>query len=90
MNKECNKRDIIKRLHYAQGHLQAVCRMIEKDAYCLDIINQNHAVIEALKKVNTLILDGHLGVCAWDAINSKNSAKRKQAIAELVSLYQKA
>ena len=85
-----NKKDVLNRLHYAEGHLKAVGKMVESGAYCLDIINQNHAVIEALKKVNTLILDGHLGVCAWDAINSKNSVKRKQAIAELVSLYQKA
>jgi DNA-binding FrmR family transcriptional regulator len=85
---EKNKKDIINRLHYAEGHLKAVCKMIEKNTYCLDIINQNHAVIEALKKINKLILEGHLGVCAWDAVNSKNSLKRKRAIAELVNLYQ--
>ncbi len=82
-----NKKDVVKRLHYAQGHLKAVCKMIEGDAYCLDIINQNHAVIEALKKVNQMVLEGHLGVCAWDAVNSKNTAKRKKAIEELVKLY---
>ncbi len=86
---EKNKRDLIKRLHYAEGHLQAVCRMIERDAYCMDIINQNHAVIEALKKINQLILEGHLGACAWDAVNSKTAAKRKKAIRELVKLYSK-
>lgn len=84
-----NKRDVIKRLHYAQGHLAAVSKMIEQDAYCMDIINQNHAVIEALRKINRLILSGHLGVCAWDAVHSKNTAKRKKAIGELVELYSK-
>jgi len=53
----------------------------------MDIINQNHAVIEALKKINNLILEGHLGECAWDAVHSKNTAKRKKAIEELVALY---
>ena len=86
---EKHKKDVLKRIHYAEGHLRAVAKMIESNAYCLDIINQNHAVIEALKKINRLILEGHLGVCAWDAVNSKNSAKRKKAIAELVQLYQK-
>ena len=84
-----NKQDIIKRVHYAEGHLRAVCKMIEDDAYCLDIIGQNHAVIEALKKINQLVLNGHLGVCAWDAVNSKNTAKRRAAIQELVKLYGK-
>lgn len=84
---EKNKRDVINRVHYAEGHLKAVCKMIEQDAYCLDIINQNHAVIEALKKINQLILQGHLGVCAYNAINGKNSRQRQKAVAELVKLY---
>ena len=86
---EKNKKNIVNRLHYAGGHLKAVCKMIEEDAYCMDIINQNHAVIEALKKINQLVLEGHLGVCAYDAMNSKNSGKRKKAVAELVNLYSK-
>jgi DNA-binding FrmR family transcriptional regulator len=83
------KKDVLNRLHYAEGHLKAVSKMVEGDAYCLDIINQNHAVIEALRKINQMVLSGHLGVCAWDAVNSKNSSKRRQAISELVSLYSK-
>ena len=86
---EKHKTDIIKRLHYAEGHLKAVSKMVEKEAYCLDIINQNHAVIEALRKINQMILDGHLGVCAWDAVNSKDGVKRKKAIEELVKIYGK-
>lgn len=81
------KKDILNRLHYAEGHLNAVSKMVENDVYCLDIINQNHAVIEALRKINQMVLSGHLGVCAWDAVNSKNFTKRKKAIAELVKLY---
>lgn len=84
-----NKENIIKRLKNAQGHIKGVITMVEGDSYCMDIINQNHAVIEALKKINTLILEGYLGECAYDAVNSKNLAKRKKAIAELVNLYTK-
>lgn len=76
-------------MRYAEGHLKAVTKMLEEDAYCMDIINQNHAVVEALKKVNRLILEGYLGECAWDAMHSKDAAKRKKAISELVTLYSK-
>lgn len=86
---EDHRKDVIKRLRYAEGHLRAVIGMVEKDAYCMDIINQSHAVIEALKKVNQLILEGYLGECAWNAMNSKDAKQRKQAIAELVTLYSK-
>ena len=86
---EKNKNDIQKRISYALGHLKAVSVMIDNKSHCMEIINQNHAVIEALKKVNQLILEGHLGVCAWDAVYSKDTAKRKKAIEELISVYKK-
>jgi CsoR family transcriptional regulator, copper-sensing transcriptional repressor len=83
------QKDIIKRLRSAEGHVRAIANMVEQGAYCMDIINQSHAVIEALKKVNTLVLEGYLGECAFDAVNSKDAAKRKKAVAELVNLYSK-
>jgi CsoR family transcriptional regulator, copper-sensing transcriptional repressor len=90
MSKEFQaKTDIVKRMRYAEGHLRGVIKLVEADAYCMDIINQNHAVIEALKKVNQLILEGYLGECAWDAMTAKEASKRKKAIGELVRLYSK-
>lgn len=86
---ESNKKDLVKRLRYVEGHVRAVAKMVEDDAYCMDIINQSHAVIEAMKKVNALILEGYLGECAFDAVNSKDAAKRKAAVSELVKLYSK-
>lgn len=90
MNKETtkHKEDVVKRLRYIEGHVRAVATMVDEGAYCMDIINQGHAVIEAMKKVNTLVLEGYLGECALDA-NSANPAKRKTAIAELVKIYSK-
>jgi DNA-binding FrmR family transcriptional regulator len=83
-----NKQDVVKRLKYIEGHVRAVATMVDKGAYCMDIINQGHAVIEAMKKVNSLVLEGYLGECAIDA-NSASAAKRKAAIAELVKIYSK-
>lgn len=82
-----NKADLVKRLRYIEGHVRAVAGMVEKDAYCMDIINQSHAVIEAMRKVNALVLEGYLGECALDAVGNKSAAKRKAAVMELVKLY---
>lgn len=87
MTKE--QQNLVKRIKTAQGHLGAVAAMVEKDIYCMDIINQNHAVIEALRKVNQLILEGYLGECALDAVAHKSAARRKAAVAELVKIYTK-
>ncbi len=83
-----NKKDLVKRLRYIEGHVRAVAGMVESDAYCMDIINQSHAVIEAMKKVNNLILEGYLGECVLDA-KSSNPTKRKAAVEELIKIYSK-
>lgn len=83
-----NQADLVKRLRYIEGHVRAVATMVENDAYCMDIINQSHAVIEAMKKVNNLILEGYLGECVIDA-KSTNPAKRKTAVEELIKIYSK-
>lgn len=89
VNMTQQQQNLIKRIKTAQGHLGAIIGMVENDKYCMDIIHQNHAVIEALRKVNELILEGYLGECALDAVNSKSPAKRKQAVKELVKIYSK-
>lgn len=86
---EKNKQDLVKRLRYIEGHVRAIAKMVENEAYCMDIINQGHAVTEAMKKVNKLVLEGYLGECALDAVVSKSTAKRKAAVTEIVKLYSK-
>ena len=43
--------ECLKRLNYIDGHLHGVQRMIEEDAYCVDVLRQSFAVRRALEKV---------------------------------------
>jgi DNA-binding FrmR family transcriptional regulator len=88
MSKIENKADLVKRLRYIEGHVRAVADMVDKGAYCMDILNQGHAVIEAMKKVNTLVLEGYLGECVLDA-KSSSPSKRKEAVQEIIKIYSK-
>ena len=83
------KRQVIKRMNYLLGHLQANKKMIEDDRYCIDIMRQNNAVVAALKKVNDLILKSHLDTCATTAIKSNDSKRKTQVLKELLEIYQK-
>ena len=71
------------------GHAEANKRLIQNGAYCIDIINQNLAVIAALHKVNEIILEGHLTSCVKDALRSKNPKQHQKAIDELMAIYKK-
>ena len=55
--------ETLKRLKIAAGHLGGVIRMVEQDAYCIDVIRQIQAVQAALNKVSAAILENHLNSC---------------------------
>ncbi len=56
------------KLKVAAGHLEAVRRMVDEDAYCVDLMKQLSAVQGTLERVQQLFLRNHLGTCVSDAI----------------------
>ena len=68
----------------------AVTRMLEEDAYCIDIIKQTQAIEKALEKLNALILERHLNACVTTAIRSNKAAERERVIGELMDVFQMA
>ncbi|HJZ05369.1 MAG TPA: metal-sensing transcriptional repressor, partial [Patescibacteria group bacterium] len=52
--------EALRRLKNVEGHVRGVERMLEDNAYCIDIIRQIQAVQAALNKVSTMILEEHL------------------------------
>ena len=82
------KRGAIRRLAIAQGHLQKVRDMLEDGAYCPDVIHQSQAVQAALKKVDEMVLHGHLHSCVLEDMHGKG-AKNEKLVAEIVELFRK-
>ncbi len=81
------KKECLKRMSYLKGHLDGIKKMVEKDAYCIDIIKQNKAVINALHKVNELILGSHFDTCVVGASLGKNKRKQRSMVQELMGIY---
>ncbi len=86
MEKE-KKKKILKRMNYLSGHLEGVKKMIEKDEYCINIIEQNRGVISALEKVNGIILDNHLHTCVVDAVSGSDKKEQEKKIEEVLKLF---
>jgi CsoR family transcriptional regulator, copper-sensing transcriptional repressor len=85
---EIKKDDLKNRALSIQGHMGAVARMIDEDAYCIDIIKQTQAVQKAIEKLNALLLERHLGSCVTTAIRSNNSKERERVINELLDVFE--
>jgi DNA-binding FrmR family transcriptional regulator len=80
----------LKRLRIIEGHLKGVIRMVEEDAYCIDVIRQIQAVQAALNKVGTQILENHLNSCVTTAIRGEDPAERERVMKEITDVFETA
>ena len=82
------KKDALNRLSIAQGHLEKVRNMLEADVYCPDVIDQSRSVQAALRKIDEVILHGHLHSCVLHDIHGTKSEKEK-LIGEIIEIFRK-
>jgi CsoR family transcriptional regulator, copper-sensing transcriptional repressor len=61
-----NKDEVRARLRRIEGQVRGVQRMVEDDAYCIDILTQVTAATNALKKVAVGLLDDHIRHCVGE------------------------
>lgn len=79
-----------KRLRRIEGQVRGLQRMVDDDAYCIDVLTQISAVTKALQAVALELLDDHLGHCVTNAIEaggpeaSEKIHEASAAIARLV------
>lgn len=73
---------------YKKAHtlLSKIIKMVEEDRYCIDIMQQNLAVIGLLKSAHQDLMENHLNTCFKHAIESKNTKKEKEMIGEILKV----
>ena len=76
-----NKTQALNRLKTVRGHIDGVIRMVETEAYCVEIMKQISALQSSLERVNRLVFKNHLETCFSEAIMG---GRGPQAVAELV------
>jgi DNA-binding FrmR family transcriptional regulator len=75
------------RLRRIEGQVQGLQRMIDNEAYCVDILLQISAVQGALDQVQKLLLGRHIESCVTDALRSGSKSERQQKIEELLGVF---
>ena len=74
------------RLRRVEGQVRGIERMVEEDAYCIDVLTQISAVKSGLDRVAMLLLEDHLGHCVTGAVErakvSESSDELEAKLAE--------
>ena len=83
MKKE--NKDLVNRLSRIEGQVRGVRKMVETDAYCVDILTQVSAIQAALNAFNRELLANHIRTCVMDDIKNGND----EIVDELVQTLQK-
>lgn len=78
-------KDLLNRLKRIEGQVRGVENMVEKDAYCVDILTQVSAITAALNSFNKVLLANHIKTCVVEDIQSG----REGTIDEFVATVQK-
>jgi DNA-binding FrmR family transcriptional regulator len=83
-----DKQALLGRLRRVEGQVRGLQRMVEQDAYCIDILTQISAATRALQAVAVGLLEGHLGHCVVEAAREGDASTKvkeaTEAIARLV------
>ena len=94
-NKECccrhtergedERKKLINRLNRIEGQIRGIRAMVERDAYCPDILVQSAAVNAAVNSFNKDLIASHIRNCVVRDVRGGND----EVIAELVETLQK-
>lgn len=77
--------DLMNRLKRIEGQVRGIQGMLEKDAYCIDILTQVSAINAALNSFNKVLLANHMESCVAENIRNGND----EVIEELVKVLPK-
>ena len=65
------------RLRRIEGQVRGVQRMVDEEAYCIDVLTQIASVVSALEKVGTILLKDHVEHCVRESIEHDEDADEK-------------
>lgn len=82
------KKRSVHRTQIMKGQLDGLQKMINNEAYCMDILTQSLAIQKSLASLDKLILENHLRTHVTEMMTSSSEKEQEKAIKELLGLYE--
>ena len=83
---EKEQKDLLNRLNRIEGQIRGIKGMLEKDAYCIDILNQVSAANSALNSFTKVLLAEHIKSCVAEDVKAGNEEKLDELVRTLQKL----
>lgn len=79
-------KEIIIALKKASTHLHNVIEMVGRKEYCIDILQQNLAVMGLLRSANNKLMERHLNSCFANVMKGTNEKRKQEMIDEILKI----
>ena len=77
------QKSLMNRLSRIEGQIRGLRKMLEENAYCIDVINQASAASNALVSFNKEVLSSHIRSCVADDIREGGGEKLDELVSTL-------
>ena len=85
-NGNADKKDSLTNFKKSRSLLDKIIKMVEANEYCIDIMQQNLAVIGMLKSAHQILMENHLHNCFTKAMESKQDKRKLEMIDEILKV----
>ena len=79
-----DRAQLLRRLSRMEGQVRGVARMIERDEYCIDILQQTAALRAAVDAVSLLLMEDHVAGCLATAVKTGKADAYTEEVMEVV------
>ncbi|KRT64592.1 MAG: hypothetical protein XU10_C0001G0041 [Chloroflexi bacterium CSP1-4] len=79
-----DRAQLLRRLSRMEGQVRGIGRMIERDEYCIDILQQTAALRAAVDAISLLLMEDHVAGCLRHAVESGDAAAYTEEVMEVV------
>jgi CsoR family transcriptional regulator, copper-sensing transcriptional repressor len=79
-----DRAQLLRRLSRMEGQVRGIGRMIEREEYCIDILQQTAALRAAVDAVSLLLMEDHVAGCLARAVHSGEAETYTEEVMEVV------
>jgi DNA-binding FrmR family transcriptional regulator len=79
-----DKSQLVRRLARIEGQVRGIARMIEREEYCVDILQQTSALRAAVDSLAILVLEDHVTGCVRTAAEHGESERYVDEVVDVV------
>ena len=75
---------VLRRLARMEGQVRGIARMVERDEYCIDILQQTAALRAAVDAVSLMLMEDHVAGCLATAVRTGDAGAYTEEVMEVV------